>query len=392
MKKIIHLSFIASILLLASCDAKETVEENEVIQEKATPNVWITGNVTGGTNNTIILEQYTQQGPIILENVTCDKDGNYAINTAITSVGIFQLRLNNNDTKVVTFTMAPNDKVSITSSTDGFERNTRFNGTSWSQSLNKFYELMENFMAKKNEIELSKTLSPDEKLKATTAAIEPITAFAKESAIKDPKNLSNLMLSSLLMPSQDISSWDASNLELLQRVEKELCLIDNTSISIINLSSQIRQIEAMSAPAATSTENSKAPDFTLNTPEGKPLSLSSLKGKVVLIDFWASWCRPCRAANPEVVALYAKYKNKKFTVLSVSLDSDLESWKKAIASDGLIWPNHVSDLKQWDTPMTQLYNFNSIPHTVLVDKAGNIIGNDLRGAALEQKLIAALKK
>ena len=92
------------------------------------------------------------------------------------------------------------------------------------------------------------------------------------------------------------------------------------------------------------------------------------------------------------MALYAKYKNKKFTVLSVSLDSDLESWKKAIASDGLIWPNHVSDLKQWDTPMTQLYNFNSIPHTVLVDKAGNIIGNDLRGAALEQKLIAALKK
>jgi thiol-disulfide isomerase/thioredoxin len=390
MKKLFLLTFLTS-LLFTSCDSSETSVEKKEVIEKPTPNIWLNGTVSGGANNTIILEQYTQQGAILLEKSNCDKNGNYTISTAITSVGIFQLRLNNDNAKVVTFTMSPNDKIDITSMYEGFERNTRFKGASWCESLNNFYQLMEAFMLKKNEIESNDKLSADEKLKATTAAITPITAFAKESAIKDPKNLSNLMLSSLLMPSQDISSWDTSNLELLQRVEKELLLIDNTSISIINLSTQIRQIEAMSAPSTDNTANEKAPDFTLNTPEGKPLSLSSLKGKVVLIDFWASWCRPCRAANPEIVALYTKYKTKKFTVLSVSLDSDLESWKKAIASDGLIWPNHVSDLKQWDTPMTQLYNFNSIPHTVLVDKNGIIIGNDLHGPALEQKLISALK-
>jgi thiol-disulfide isomerase/thioredoxin len=116
------------------------------------------------------------------------------------------------------------------------------------------------------------------------------------------------------------------------------------------------------------------------------LKLSSLRGKVVLIDFWASWCGPCRKENPNVVRLYNQYKAKGFTVFSVSLDQDAEAWKKAIASDGLIWPNHVSDLLGWQTPLVQLYAFEGIPHTVLIDQEGKIIGTGLRGESLEQKL------
>ncbi len=114
--------------------------------------------------------------------------------------------------------------------------------------------------------------------------------------------------------------------------------------------------------------------------------LSDLKGKVVLIDFWASWCGPCRKENPTVVAAYKKYRNKGFEVFSVSLDQDRSRWISAIQQDGLIWPNHVSDLKYWQNEAASKYGVSSIPRTVLVDKNGIITNYNLRGEALENKL------
>ncbi len=116
------------------------------------------------------------------------------------------------------------------------------------------------------------------------------------------------------------------------------------------------------------------------------MELSDLKGKVVLIDFWASWCGPCRRENPAVVALYKKYKDDGFTILSVSLDKDKAKWIAAIEKDGLVWPNHVSDLKFWQAKVARLYGVNSIPYTVLLDKDGNIIRTKLRSHDLAVEL------
>ncbi|WP_207503464.1 TlpA disulfide reductase family protein [Telluribacter humicola] len=132
-----------------------------------------------------------------------------------------------------------------------------------------------------------------------------------------------------------------------------------------------------------------APDFTLNSPDGTPISLSSLRGKYVLIDFWAAWCGPCRMENPNVVKMYNKYKDKGFTIFGVSLDSSKDAWLGAIKKDGLPW-HHGSELKKWNSEVAQTYGVNAIPATYLLDKEGKVIAKNLRGASLENKLAELL--
>lgn len=133
-----------------------------------------------------------------------------------------------------------------------------------------------------------------------------------------------------------------------------------------------------------------APEIVGVGPDGKSIKLSSLRGKYVLIDFWASWCRPCRGENPNVVEAYNKYKAKKFDVFSVSLDADSAGWVNAIAADGLIWKNHVCSFKRWNCPIAKSYRVNSIPFSVLIDPKGVIIATHLRGEALQEKLAEVL--
>lgn len=132
-------------------------------------------------------------------------------------------------------------------------------------------------------------------------------------------------------------------------------------------------------------EGAEALDFKLPDVNGKMVALSDLRGKVVLLDFWASWCGPCRMENPNVVKMYAKYKDKGFEILGVSLDKEKEAWLQAIRQDGLTW-KHVSDLKYWQCEAARLYNVTGIPMTFLIGKDGKIIAKNLRGPALENKL------
>ena len=138
-----------------------------------------------------------------------------------------------------------------------------------------------------------------------------------------------------------------------------------------------------SPPAAT--------DFSAPNPEGKTVSLKESLGKVTIIDFWASWCGPCRVENPNVVALYNEFHAKGLNIIGVSLDKDAAKWKEAIAKDQLTW-THISNLKHWEDPIAKQYGVQSIPATFILDASGKIVAKDLRGAELKAKVAELLAK
>ena len=155
-------------------------------------------------------------------------------------------------------------------------------------------------------------------------------------------------------------------------------------------SAQGKAIAAQIAKLESTAIGQIAPNFTITTPEGESISLYDIKGKVKLIDFWASWCGPCRDENPHVVEIYKEYHPKGLEIFGVSLDNNKEAWVKAIADDGLVW-KHGSDLKGWQSAPAQLYSVSGIPHTVLLDENNKIIAKNLRGDELKQKIAELLK-
>ncbi len=184
----------------------------------------------------------------------------------------------------------------------------------------------------------------------------------------------------------DISKFEAPLTKLAKRFPNHKGIAD----ALVYVKMQASQPQTQTKPNSKPAVGDIAPELTMNDVDDKPFSLSQLRGKYVLIDFWASWCGPCRGENPNVVAAFNQFKEKNFTVLGVSLDKNKQAWIDAIKEDKLNW-QHISDLKYWSSAATSLYGFDGIPYNVLIDPLGKIIATNLRESALQNKLAAVLK-
>jgi peroxiredoxin len=197
--------------------------------------------------------------------------------------------------------------------------------------------------------------------------------------VQENQNSASLLaIQSIIDPNTDFEGYE--------NITRQMYAGFSESPTVQELYSNMEKQKNQRTAADPLGQGKMAPDFTEALANGEMMSLSDLRGQVVLLDFWASWCGPCRRENPNVVALYEKYKEKGFTVMSVSLDKDKAKWLQAIEKDNLTWPNHVSDLKFWQSKAAKLYGVSGIPFTVLIDQEGKIIRTKLRGPQLEEEL------
>ncbi len=207
-------------------------------------------------------------------------------------------------------------------------------------------------------------------------------SFAYADTAKSPV----LSLFAATMAPIDISEFEVPLSKLVKRFPKHKGIAE----ALVYVKSQATQPQTQTQPVSKPAVGVIAPELTMNDVNDKPFSLSQLRGKYVLIDFWASWCGPCREENPNLVAAFNQFKDKNFTVLGVSLDENKQAWVNAIKEDKLNW-QQISDLKKWSSAATSLYGIDGIPYNVLIDPQGKIIATDLRGSALQNKLTEVLK-
>ena len=386
-----YIPYLFSLLLLVSCGS-----ESEVTEEKLPDNFSISGSIIGAENMSVTLEALSQNGSIEVAQGKIAANGSFNIKGNIPGMGIYQLRIGESNDKVIPLTLVEKDNVKIKTTYNDYMLTPNVSGTEWSSTLNEYMVLFATFAVGQQQLNaMQGKCSEDELMVKYLTIKKPLDDFSREKMTNDPDNPFNIILSTAATPTSGFKDWDPKNLDVLKVVSDAYNKRYKGSPIAATMENQLMQIESAyneylvaesGNQAGTTNESNMAPEIAMKNPEGKVIKLSSLRGKVVLLDFWASWCGPCRKESPNLVKLYQTYKGKDFVILSVSLDDDKNAWLNAIEKDGLIWTTHGSDLKGWETPLTSLYGFESIPHTVLVNQNGMIVGKGLRGELLINKI------
>lgn len=382
--------FVIALLFLGSVASCNSSEEVEITDQKEN-NLFVSGTISGASGKKAYLEAVSQNGVILVAETLIEND-KFDLQTNIPGLGIYQLRIGERSDDAILITAKQNDKINVKGDVANIAFGTKITGVDWGSQYGKYMELVAGFSQKQTELmTLQGQLTQEELVKRYLVLKQPMDDYAREQINQNPASAFNIVLSNSLMPSMGFVDYPKENVEALKKMAESYAKNHADSPITNTLTEQVAQIESgFNEYEILKTGKKPAPEIIMDSPEGKEIKLSSLKGKVVLIDFWASWCGPCRKENPNVVKLYNKYKNKGFTIYSVSLDTDQAGWVNAIEQDGLVWPNHVSDLMGWKSFVVKLYGFSGIPHTVLVGKDGNIIDVGLRGDALEKKIAEIL--
>ena len=378
----LRLLFMIVITALLSCNTKN----NEARYS-------IAGTIQNSENKKLVLQEVPFDGKeiITLDSVTLKKDGKYNFEFISKTEGLYILAIEN-DTLHNFSIVFVNDEKNIQINADPGKMETyTIKGSNTSAYLLTF---LKEYKAK--DIGIFETMNKLAELQNSNGAGAAIDTLQKErnNKIADLNtftqnainNASNASLIYYLL-GLSMRSMETSQVLALAKAAAE----KTKSEALVNFATSLgNQIQTNVKPGAIAI-GQPAPEIALADPKGKIITLSSFKGKYVLVDFWASWCGPCRGENPNVVQAYEKFKKKNFTVLGVSLDESKEDWEDAIKADNLNW-QHISDLKKWESTVVSTYKIEGIPYNVLVDPNGIVIATELRGPALEETLKKYIKE
>jgi peroxiredoxin len=354
----------------------------------------INGNLSNSKSEVIYLEKLSQKGPEVVDSVTINEKGEFLINNYSPSVGFYRLRLSNSNFAMLVLDSA--QKITITGDARDLGNTYKVEGSPDTKLYLEYNELAKGQKIRTDSLEsvfnnaliVQKldSLSADSLSKELQKPYEKMIASYSDVIAKkikeNPSSLASIMAIQQIKPE--------IYLDVYKALDKGLSEKYPNNADIKSFHGMVQQTEMMVSRTQAIKVGAEAPELILPMPNDKDLPLSALRGKVVLIDFWASWCGPCRKELPNVKRCYEKYKSKGFEILGVSLDKNRDEWIEAISKEGLTWPQ-VSDLKFWQSEAVQIYAVQSIPYTVLIDKNGIIIATDLRGAELDKKLAEVLK-
>lgn len=342
--------------------------------------------VKGAGGKTVYFNRFENNQAIRLDSVKLDTDGSGTLQVPSLPLDFYSLNLDN-EQLIVAIDSA--ESLTVEAELGSFATPASITGSKHTEELHRFYAEAKTYDEAREKIRASITSQDD------TATIGKFNALnsafyarCKEYITANASSPAALTALGKLDMQQE--------LPLFKQVRESLRATMPRSGFFAMYRDQVDRLEQQEVQMKMQEEEQKrlsnllpigsvAPEIRQQTPAGGTLALSDLRGKVVLIDFWASWCRPCRMENPNVKRVYDKYAKKGFEILGVSLDRDQAAWEKAIQDDGLPW-KHVSDLAFWNNAAAQEYGVSGIPYTVLVDREGKILEKGLRGEQLEAKL------
>lgn len=323
------------------------------------------------------LERVTENGVMKVDTLEVDEDGNFNTRVDVPEPSFYRLNFNNKQVITLILTGEENE-VTVNAHGNDPRGFSEVSGSYDTEFKNQIDMIMQSF---RDQIGQYKQQQMQARNDGDLVAYNGINTQMMQLVTTTEKELKGLIweASPSLAALYGIQMIDADkNYTFLDSVARDMSTVMPENFHVQNL---VATLDAKKSLAI----GSEAPELNLPNPDGKMISLSSLRGKYVLIDFWAAWCRPCRAENPNVVRVYNEYSGENFEILGVSLDKTKDAWTRAISQDGLPWL-HVSDLKFWNSEAARIYQIHSIPATYLIDPEGKIIAKNLRGASLEAKL------
>ena len=341
--------------------------------------VKVSGNFFNTKVDSVALAQFMGNRFNIIQQVPLSAKGDFSISTEVPYSDFYVLLIGEDRINLI---LRPESDIKIYGDGKNLNQFCNIIGSDESKNMKVFITQMQENGKRKDDLMRQMQESPDNRAILEKQLQSEYSDFISNRAIfvaQNPNSPALLPAFSTYNPELEWPEYE----KVAQQLENSL----PGSPSIKSNYDHYLSLRAQKQAMDFLSPGKEAPDFEELMVDGKTkMKLSGLRGKVVLLDFWASWCGPCRAENPNVVALYDKYKSKGFTVMSVSLDKDGDKWKQAIAKDQLTWPNHVSDLQGWSCAAAKKYQVSGIPFTVLIDRDGKIIQTKLRGAALDQEL------